>query len=258
MNKFEIYLTDLENFGKTEKKTKIKAESFGNVNRYLLGMRFFCTCSCRWKNFRWVGRKRYLQLLIKRGDSKALKDLARLKTICDNGKVLELPYTKTLLQNTSNWDGSFQNSKCNYFRGQKSQFVIMHSYGPTKLLNASKAVSKITHIKNIIQATRKALNSWTVMEKAPKENTKGSGCEMGHEEEDSGNGNDKQSDDDDGEHFAGRRQRERRKLSCRVISLYRSEFLNWFIDQTIRKISFKYQRSNILVEEGIQESLGLC
>ena len=103
--------------------------------------------------------------------------------------------------------------------------MIIHSYGPTKLLNASKAVSKITHIKNIIQAARKALNSWTVMEKTPKENTKGSGCEMGHEEEDSGNGN-KQSDDDDGEHFDGRRQRERRKLSCRVISLYRSEFLN--------------------------------
>ena len=41
MNKFEIYLTDLENFGKKEKKAKIKAESFGNVNRYLLGMRFF-------------------------------------------------------------------------------------------------------------------------------------------------------------------------------------------------------------------------
>ena len=32
---------------------------------------------------------------------KALKDLAMLKTICDNGKVLKLPYVKTRLQNTS-------------------------------------------------------------------------------------------------------------------------------------------------------------
>ena len=36
---------------------------------------------------------------------KALKDLAMLKTICDNGKVLKLPYVHTRLQNTSD-DGS--------------------------------------------------------------------------------------------------------------------------------------------------------
>ena len=40
---------------------------------------------------------------------KALKDLAMSKTICDNGKVLELPYVKTLLKNATD-DGSFQNS----------------------------------------------------------------------------------------------------------------------------------------------------
>lgn len=32
---------------------------------------------------------------------KALKSHAMLKTICDNGKVLELPYVKTLLRNTT-------------------------------------------------------------------------------------------------------------------------------------------------------------
>ena len=37
-----------------------------------------------------------------------------LKTICvDNGKVLELPYFKTFLQNITD-DGSFQNFKFNY------------------------------------------------------------------------------------------------------------------------------------------------
>ena len=43
---------------------------------------------------------------------KALKDLATLKTICDDGKILELPYVKSLLQNTAD-DGSFQNFNFN-------------------------------------------------------------------------------------------------------------------------------------------------
>lgn len=37
---------------------------------------------------------------------KPLKDLAMLKAICINGKVLELPYVKILLQNKTD-DGSF-------------------------------------------------------------------------------------------------------------------------------------------------------
>ena len=76
---------------------------------------------------------------------KALKDLAMLKTICGNNKVLKLSYVTTLLKNTTD-DGSFQNSIM--VRGQKLQFVIMPSYGPAKLLDASKAISKMTYIKN--------------------------------------------------------------------------------------------------------------
>ena len=41
---------------------------------------------------------------------KALKDLAMLKTICHDGKVLELPYVRILLQNMTD-DRSFQNFK---------------------------------------------------------------------------------------------------------------------------------------------------
>ena len=41
---------------------------------------------------------------------KALKGLAMLKTICHDGKVLELSYVKILLQNTTD-DSSFQNFK---------------------------------------------------------------------------------------------------------------------------------------------------
>ena len=43
---------------------------------------------------------------------KALKDLTMAKAICNNDKVPELPYVKTLLQNTTD-DGSFQNFKFN-------------------------------------------------------------------------------------------------------------------------------------------------
>ena len=42
-----------------------------------------------------------------RGLKKALEDLAMLNTICFNGKVLELQYVKTLLQNITD-DRSFQ------------------------------------------------------------------------------------------------------------------------------------------------------
>ena len=49
---------------------------------------------------------------------KALKGLAILKTICVNGKVFELSYIKTLLQNTAD-NGSFQNLKFNYVERAK-------------------------------------------------------------------------------------------------------------------------------------------
>ena len=50
INKFGIYLKDLENFARGEKKAKTKAEILGYINkwrdyRYLLGMGFFFTCT---------------------------------------------------------------------------------------------------------------------------------------------------------------------------------------------------------------------
>lgn len=110
---------------------------------------------------------------------KALKDLAMSKTICDNGKVLELPYVKTLLKNATD-DGSFQNSIM--LRRQNLQFVILPSYGPTKLLDVSKPVSKWTHIK-ISYKHHEVLNSLTLMEKASKKNSTGSGSETKNDEE---------------------------------------------------------------------------
>ena len=79
------------------------------------------------------------------------------------------------------------------FRGRKLQFFIMQADGPTKLLDALKVDSRMTHIKNTMQATDKALKSWTVMAGKSK-------CEMEHDEENSDKGNDEQSDDDGSEH----------------------------------------------------------
>ena len=80
---------------------------------------------------------------------KKLKDFGTLKTACvngKNGKDLELPYGKTLLQNITD-DGSFQNFKFSYVERAKLKFAKMPLYGPSKLLDASKAVSKVTQIK---------------------------------------------------------------------------------------------------------------
>ena len=53
--------------------------------------------------------------------------------------------------------------------------------------------------KDILQATYKVLNSWTVMEENPKENTAGSGRETEYYKKNSDNGNNEPSDDDDDE-----------------------------------------------------------
>ena len=53
---------------------------------------------------------------------KALDDLALLKTICDSGRILELPYVKTLLENTKD-DGLFQDFKFNYLERAKTTIV---------------------------------------------------------------------------------------------------------------------------------------
>lgn len=76
-------------------------------------------------------------------------------------------------------------------RRQKLQFLITPLYGPTKLLDPSKALWEMTHIK-IKKEEYKFLNSWTIMEET-SENTTGSGCELEYIEEKSDNGNDEQS-----------------------------------------------------------------
>ena len=48
---------------------------------------------------------------------KSPKDLSTLKTICINGKVLELPYVKTFHNTTD--DGSFQFFEFNYVKKAK-------------------------------------------------------------------------------------------------------------------------------------------
>ena len=53
--------------------------------------------------------------------------------------------------------------------------------------------------KDILQATYKVLNSWTVMEENSKKNTAESGRETEYYKKNSDNGNNEQSDDDDDE-----------------------------------------------------------
>ena len=50
------------------------------------------------------------------------------------------------------------------------QFVIMPLYGPTKLFDASKALSKMIRIKYHTRSVYKDLNSWTVTEETPNGN----------------------------------------------------------------------------------------
>ena len=51
----------------------------------------------------------------------------------------------------------FKISNLIMFRGGKLQFAIMPSYEPTKLLDASKVISKLTPTKDIIQAVYRVL-----------------------------------------------------------------------------------------------------
>ena len=80
---------------------------------------------------------------------KELKGFGMLKIACvngKNGKFLEVPYGKTVLQNITD-DSSFQNFNFSYVERAKLQFAKMPLYGPSKLLDASKAVSKVTQTK---------------------------------------------------------------------------------------------------------------
>ena len=139
INKFGIYLKDLENFARGLKKAKTKAEILGYINkwrdyRYLLGMGFFLHVLMPLKELS-LGWQKTLVTAVdqERRLEKALDDLALLKTICDNGRILELPYVKTLLENTKD-DGLFQDFKFNYLERAKTTIVS----------NASIWVEKVT------------------------------------------------------------------------------------------------------------------
>ena len=85
----------------------MKTEIFGYVSRwrdyrFLLGIRFFSHLLMSLKELSLGWQKKIVTAADQeRRLEKALKDLAMLKTICVNGKVLELPYVETL-QNITN------------------------------------------------------------------------------------------------------------------------------------------------------------
>ena len=101
--KLAIYLIDPENFGKKKKKQKV------------------CLCQQMarlsiptWVRVIFIPVDAIEETLFatvttidqEKRREKALKDLAMLKTICDNGKVFQLPYVKDLLQEATDY-GSF-------------------------------------------------------------------------------------------------------------------------------------------------------
>ena len=118
-----------------------------------------------------------------------------LKKTCVNGKVLELPHVKSLLQNITD-DDSFQNFKFNYVERVKITICNNAVIWTDKVIGYVKSRFDDDSHKDILQAAHKVLNSWTVMEETPKENIAGPRCrcETQHVEKSSDNGNDKQSD----------------------------------------------------------------
>ena len=91
-------------------------------------------------------RKIFTAVDLERNLEKALKDLAMLQTTCNERKVLELQYVQTLLPNTTD-DSSFQNFTFNNIDKAKITIFNMLSYRMIKLSDASKAVSKMTHMR---------------------------------------------------------------------------------------------------------------
>ena len=102
-------------------------------------------------------------------------------------KALELPYVKTLLQNSTD-DGTFQNFKFIYVERAKITICINGVILTNKVMGCVKSHFEGYSDKDIIQAAYKVLNSWTVMEETPMENTRGSGCETDRNKENSCNG----------------------------------------------------------------------
>ena len=103
INKFGIYLTDLENFSKKGKKQKIKAEMLADVSRwrnywYLLAMGFFLQLLILLRELSLGWHKKIVTVVDQeRRLKKVLKHLFMLKTICDNDKFLE----QNIWQNSS-------------------------------------------------------------------------------------------------------------------------------------------------------------
>ena len=121
-----------------------------------------------------------------------------LKPTCFNGKVIELPYIKTLLQNITD-DSCFQNFKFRYVERVKIAISNNTVIWTDKVNGCVKSRLEDDSHKDILQAAYKVLNSWTLMGETPKENTTGSGCgcETEHVED---NGNDEQSDGENGKY----------------------------------------------------------
>ena len=97
------------------------------------------------------------------------------------------------------------------------------------------------------------------MEETPKENMTGFRCETEHVEENSNNGKDEQIDydseqshDDNGKNCGNNNKN--------YVNADENSFRFIEVDCSIEllKSSFKYGHSNILVEDGIQESPRLC
>ena len=194
---------------------------------------------------------------------KALKDLAILKITCVNGKFLELQYIKTQVQNITD-DSSFQNFKFNYVERAKITICNNAVIWTDKVIGCVKSRFEDGSHKDILQAACKALNSWTVMEETPKENTTGFGCETGHVEENGDNGNDeqsddvhKQSDDENGKHCDNNNKND--------VNSAENSFCFTEVDSSTYLLTKQFEhlllinrRSNFLIEDGIKDSPRLC
>ena len=106
INKFGIYLKDFENLANGEKKSSAKARLFGYINkwkdyRYLLGMGFILHLLMPLKELSLGWQKNFVSAVDKEQRlEKSLSNILMLKSICEKGKELELPYVKTILDNT--------------------------------------------------------------------------------------------------------------------------------------------------------------
>ena len=128
----------------------MKTEIFGYVSiwrdyRFLLGIKFFSHMLMSLKQLSLGWQKEIVTAADQeRRLEKALKDLAMLKTICVNGKVLELTYVE-ILQNITN-DRSFQNFKFNYVDRAKTTICNNAVIWTNKVIGCVKSRFEMIHI----------------------------------------------------------------------------------------------------------------